>query len=147
MRRAAEFAHALGELAVRGSGGPEQVAALAARARAEGVPLWMARRFAPGPAGPIAVVVDRRLVQVDVWGPHAPAVRLRAPSGYQPHPRDPSGGLVLTVGPVHARLELRRTFRKSKSGVEIGTPNGTGRCGARTRRAPGCSATTAVSPC
>lgn len=122
VRRAAEFAHALGELAVRGSGGPEQVAALAARARAEGVPLWMARRFAPGPAGPIAVVVDRRLVQVDVWGPHAPAVRLRAPSGYQPHPRDPSGGLVLTVGPVHARLELRRTFRKSKSGVEIGTP-------------------------
>ncbi|MFD9435964.1 hypothetical protein [Streptomyces sp. NPDC060002] len=54
-RQAAEFARKPGELAVRQCGGSAQVAALADRARAEGVPLWIARRFAPGPAGPIAV--------------------------------------------------------------------------------------------
>src|SRR5687768_4424581 len=67
VRRAADFARALGESAVRGCGGADQVAALAARAHAEGVPLWIARRYAPGPAGPVAVTVDRRLVRVDVW--------------------------------------------------------------------------------
>lgn len=123
VRRAAEFAHALGELAVRRCGGPEQVAALAARARAEGVPLWIARRHAQGPAGPVAVAVDRRLVRVDVWGPHAPVVRLRAPNGFLGETEAPDGGLVMTVGDVPARLDLRKRFRKSKRSVEIHLPD------------------------
>ncbi|MGV9640486.1 hypothetical protein [Streptomyces sp. NPDC003514] len=122
VRRAAEFARALGELSVRVCGGPAAVAALAERARAEDVPLWMARRYAPGPAGPVAVAVDRRLVRVDVWGPHAPAVRLRAPHGYTGDSSSPGAGLVLTVGDQYARLSLRRTLRKSKRGVEIQLP-------------------------
>ncbi|MFG1666300.1 hypothetical protein [Streptomyces sp. Y7] len=122
VRRAAEFAHRLGELAVWRCGGPDQVAALAARARAEGVPLWIARRVAPGPAGPIAVAVDRRLVRVDVWGPHAPVVRIRAPYGFRRDGLDPAQGLRLTVGEVTAQLELRRKMRKSKSSVEVRLP-------------------------
>ncbi|MFJ3442863.1 hypothetical protein ACIPM2_17030 [Streptomyces sp. NPDC086081] len=122
-RHAADFARALGELAVRRCGGPDHVAALAARARAEGVPLWIARRHAPGPAGPVTVAVDRRSVRVDVWGPHAPAVRLRAPYGYRPDSADRSGGLVLYVGDLSARLELRKKARKSKSWVEIRLPD------------------------
>ncbi|MFB6942685.1 hypothetical protein ACFCZY_18510 [Streptomyces sp. NPDC056237] len=123
VRRAAEFAHSLGELSVRRCGGPDEVAALAARARAEGVPLWIARRFAPGPAGPVAVAVDRRLVRVDVWGPHAPAVRIRAPRGFRPDAPDPSQGLRLTVGDVTAELVLRKKLRKSKSSVEVRLPD------------------------
>ncbi|MEU6889493.1 hypothetical protein ABZ918_30655 [Streptomyces viridosporus] len=123
VHRAAEFARALGELAVRGCGGPDAVAALAERARAEGVPLWIARRYAPGPAGPVAVAVDRHLVRVDVWGPHAPAVRLRAPHGFDDDADDPSGGLLLTVGDAPARLVLKRKRRKSKSRVEIHLPD------------------------
>ncbi|MDT3728105.1 hypothetical protein ROS62_25800 [Streptomyces sp. DSM 41972] len=122
-RQAAAFAHALGELAVRRCGGPDQVAALAARAHAEGVPLWIARRYAPGPAGTVTVAVDRRSVRVDVWGPHAPAVRLRAPYGYRPDSADPAGGLSLTVGVLPARLELRKKLRKAKSKVEIHLPD------------------------
>ncbi|MFH9003845.1 hypothetical protein ACH4E5_11480 [Streptomyces afghaniensis] len=122
-RQAAEFAHALGELAVRRCGGPDHVAALASQAQAEGVPLWIARRYAPGPAGRVAVTVDRRLVRVDVWGPHAPAVRLRAPYGYRPDSADRAGGLVMTVGDTAARLELSRRLRKSKSKVDIRLPD------------------------
>ncbi|MFF8098761.1 hypothetical protein ACF07S_03030 [Streptomyces sp. NPDC016640] len=123
VRRAAEFARALGDLAVRRCGGAEQVAALAARAHAEGVPLWIARRYAPGPAGPVAVAVDRRLVRVDVWGPHAPAVRLRAPHGFRGDSTAPDGGLLLTVGDVAARLVLHRRLRRSRSSVEIHLPD------------------------
>ncbi|MCT7351812.1 hypothetical protein N4P33_06440 [Streptomyces sp. 15-116A] len=123
VRRAAEFARALGDLAVRRCGGPDQVAALAARAQAEGVPLWIARRYAPGPAGPVAVAVDRRLVRVDVWGPNAPAVRLRAPYGYRGDSTDPGSGLVMSVGDVYAQLVLQRRLRKSKSRVEIRLPD------------------------
>ncbi|MCF1647761.1 hypothetical protein [Streptomyces indiaensis] len=122
VRRAADFAHALGDLAVRRCGGPEHVAALAARAQVEGVPLWIARRYAPGPVGRIAVAVDRRLVRVDVWGPGAPAVRLRAPYGFRGDSTVPGSGLVMTVGDVGARLILQKKFRKSKSSVEIGLP-------------------------
>ncbi|MFF7484170.1 hypothetical protein ACFZBC_01600 [Streptomyces luteogriseus] len=121
-RQAADLAHALGELAVRRCGGPEHVADLAARARAEGVPLWIARRHAPGPAGPVTVTVDRRSVRVDVWGPHAPVVRLRAPYGYRPDSADRANGLAMTVGDTTARLELRKKMRKSKSSVEIRLP-------------------------
>ncbi|MFJ4278078.1 hypothetical protein [Streptomyces massasporeus] len=123
VRRAAEFARTLGELAVRRCGGPERVAALAARAQAEGVPLWIARRYAPGPAGPVAVAVDRRLVRVDVWGPGAPAVRLRAPYGFRGDSTVPGSGLVMTVGDAGARLILQKKFRKSRSSVEIGLPD------------------------
>ncbi|MEH6372988.1 hypothetical protein V7793_01280 [Streptomyces sp. KLMMK] len=119
VREAATFARTLGELAVRHCGGPEQVAALAARARAEGVPLWIARRYAPGPAGPVAVAVDRRLVRVDVWGPGAPAVRIRAPHGFYRESPGPSNGLHLTVGDASAELSLKKKLRKSKSSVEV----------------------------
>ncbi|WP_263168904.1 hypothetical protein [Streptomyces sp. SCSIO ZS0520] len=119
VRHAAEFARALGELAVRQCGGPEQVAALAARAEAEGVPLWIARRQAPGPAGPVTVAVDRRLARVDVWGPGAPVVRLRAPEGFS-RLISPSQGLALTVGEVPAELRLRKKLRKAKSSVRVG---------------------------
>ncbi|ROQ67230.1 hypothetical protein EDD93_1649 [Streptomyces sp. 840.1] len=119
VRQAAEFARALGELAVRLCGGPERVAALAGRAEAEGVPLWIARRFADGPAGPVAVAVDRRLVRVDVWGPQAPAVRIRAPRGFQGEVPEPSQGLLLTVGDATAELVLKKKLRKSKSVVEV----------------------------
>ncbi|MBD0709652.1 MULTISPECIES: hypothetical protein [unclassified Streptomyces] len=122
VRQAAAFARELGELAVRLSGGPERVAALAESARAEGVPLWLARRFAPGPAGPVAVAVDRRLVRVDVWGPHAPVVRIRAPHGFRPDSTIPSKGLGLTVGEATAELTLTKRFRKAKSTVEATLP-------------------------
>ncbi|MEF9910830.1 hypothetical protein RJT17_11585 [Streptomyces sp. P5-A9] len=122
VRRAAEFARALGELAVRLCGGPEQVAALSARAEAEGVPLWIARRLVEGPAGPVAVAVDRRLVRVDVWGPHAPVVRIRAPRGFRGDDPDPSKGLRLSVGDATAELVLKKKLRKSKSVVEARLP-------------------------
>ncbi|QIJ65439.1 hypothetical protein [Streptomyces sp. JB150] len=129
-RRAVQFAHALGEWAVRRCGGPEGVAALADRARAEGVPLWIARRHAPGPAGPVTVAVDRNLVRVDVWGPGAPVVRLRAPFGFHGHGQghgyghghEPSKGLRLTVGDVAAELDLARAKRRSKRRVEVRLP-------------------------
>ncbi|MDX3803986.1 hypothetical protein, partial [Streptomyces sp. AK04-3B] len=122
VRQAAEFARSLGELAVRQCGGPAQVAALADRARAEEVPLWIARRFAPGPAGPITVAVDRRLVRVDVWGPHAPVVRIRAPDGFGPHVTGESAGLRLTVGGVTAELVLKKKLRRSRSHVQARLP-------------------------
>ncbi|UUU30794.1 hypothetical protein JIX56_13240 [Streptomyces sp. CA-210063] len=124
VRQAAEFAHRLGELAVWHCGGPAQVAALAAQAQAEGVPLWIARRYAPGPTGPVTVAVDRRLIRVDVWGPHAPVVRIRAPRGFHHDAPEPSRGLRLTVGDVTARLVLTKRLRKSKSSVEVRLPNG-----------------------
>ncbi|GAB2449891.1 hypothetical protein [Streptomyces incanus] len=123
VRQASEFARALGELAVRRCGGPDQVTALAARARAEGVPLWIARRFAQGPAGPVTVTVDRRLVRVDVWGPGAPMVRIRAPRGFHPDSPEPGKGLRLAVGDVAAELVLRKKLRKSKSFVEVRLPD------------------------
>ncbi|MDQ0687824.1 hypothetical protein QFZ56_006787 [Streptomyces achromogenes] len=122
VRQAAEFARRLGELAVRRCGGPAQVAALADRARAEEVPLWIARRFAPGPAGPITVAVDRRLARVDVWGPHAPVVRIRAPHGFTPYAPEQSAGLRLTVDGVAAQLALKRKLRRSRSHVEVRLP-------------------------
>ncbi|MER6628544.1 hypothetical protein ABT301_09915 [Streptomyces sp. NPDC000987] len=131
VRQAARFARALGELAVRRCGGPERVAATADRARAEGVPLWMARRSAPGPAGPVMVVVDRRLVRVDVWGPGAPVVRIRAPHGFHRDSAQPDRGLRLTVGEVTAQLGLRKKPRRSRSSVEVRLPGRPGQPGGR----------------
>ncbi|MFD9902791.1 hypothetical protein [Streptomyces sp. NPDC059063] len=122
VRQAAAFARALGELAVRQSGGPDRVTALAEQARAEGVPLWIARRSAPGPAGPVTVAVDRRLVRVDVWGPGAPVVRIRAPHGFVGDVGGPSKGLWVTVGEATAELALTKKLRKSKSSVEVRMP-------------------------
>ncbi|MFJ5775276.1 hypothetical protein [Streptomyces sp. NPDC093094] len=122
VRHAAGFARELGQLAVRLCGGPGQVAALADRARSEGVPLWIARRFAPGPAGPVTVAVDRRLVRIDVWGPHAPVVRIRAPYGFHGDAGDPSQGLRMTVGEVTAQLSLKKKLRRSRSSVEARLP-------------------------
>ncbi|MEX0172298.1 hypothetical protein [Streptomyces sp. LMG1-1-1.1] len=119
VRQAADFARELGELAVRLSGGPDGVHALAGRAWAEGVPLWIARRYAEGPAGPITVAVDRRLVRVDVWGPQAPVVRIRAPHGFHGDSGDPAKGLRLTIGDAAADLRLTKKLRKSKSSVEV----------------------------
>ncbi|WP_205530687.1 hypothetical protein [Streptomyces sp. MBT27] len=122
VRQAADFAQALGELAVRQCGGPAQMNDLTERARAEGVPLWMARRCAQGPAGPVAVAVDRRLVRVDVWGPSAPVVRIRAPHGFLGATADQGQGLRMTVGDVPAALVLMTKLRKSKSYVQAQLP-------------------------
>ncbi|MEU6079507.1 hypothetical protein [Streptomyces sp. NPDC047108] len=122
VRRAAEFAHALGELAVRRVGGPGAVAALTEVARTEGVPLWIARRIAPGPAGTIAVAVDRRSARVDVWSASAPAVRLRAPYGVSPDRRIRDRGLVLTVGEVPASLAVTADRRRSRCAVTVDIP-------------------------
>ncbi|MFJ4206084.1 hypothetical protein ACIP2Y_41550 [Streptomyces sviceus] len=123
VRQSAQFARELGAMAVRQCGGPQQVAALAARAEAEGVPLWIARRHAQGPAGPVTVALDRRLGRVDVWGPQAPVVRIRAPHGFQPDAADPSKGVRLTVGDVPAQLSFKKKLRKSKSSVEVRLPD------------------------
>ncbi|MGK5629457.1 hypothetical protein, partial [Streptomyces sp. URMC 123] len=119
VHRAAEFAHALGEMAVRHSGGPERVAEWVARAHAEGVPLWMARRSAEGPCGPVTVAVDRRSVRADVWAPHAPVVRLRAPFGLSADRRDPSRGLALTIGGAPANVIVHRSGRKAHCYVAV----------------------------
>jgi uncharacterized membrane protein YgcG len=124
VRQAAEFAHRLGELALRHCGGPAQVNALAEQARALGVPLWMARRYAPGPAGQVGVAVDRRLVRVDVWGPGAPPVRIRAPHGLLRSTADQAQGLRMTVGDVPAALVLKKKLRKSKSCAQARLPQG-----------------------
>ncbi|WP_461063976.1 hypothetical protein [Streptomyces pseudoechinosporeus] len=121
-RRAAEFAQVLGDMAVRHAGGPAAVAALADRARAEGVPLWMARRVADGPGGPVTVAVDRRSVRVDVWSPSALTVRVRAPHGVSADRRDPSRGLLLTVGETPALLAATFARRKSKRRVVVEIP-------------------------
>jgi uncharacterized membrane protein YgcG len=123
VRQAAQFARELGTMAVRQCGGPQQVTALAARAQAEGVPLWIARRHTPGPAGPVTVALDRRLGRVDVWGPGAPVVRIRAPHGFQPDAADPSKGVRLTIGDVPAQLSFKKKRRKSKSSVEVRLPD------------------------
>lgn len=123
VRRAAEFAHALGGLAVERCGGPQEVGRAAAVAQAEGVPLWIARRRAPSPGGPVSVAVDRRTVRVDVWAEGAPAVRIRAPRGASRDPRYPSRGLLITVGDVPAGLEVFRPGRLlTRSGVVVETP-------------------------
>ncbi|MFI6689484.1 hypothetical protein [Streptomyces sp. NPDC050485] len=124
VRQAAEFAKALGELAVRHCGGPAQMNALVEQARVEGVPLWMARRYADGPAGPVGVAVDRRLVRVDVWGPDAPPVRIRAPHGFLSNTADQAQGLRMTVGDVPAALILKKKLRKSKSYAQARLPQG-----------------------
>ncbi|MCX5205507.1 hypothetical protein OG897_29115 [Streptomyces sp. NBC_00237] len=124
VRQAAAFARALGELAVRCCGGPARLDVLAGQARGEGVPLWIARRYAHGPAGPVGVAVDRRLVRVDVWGPGAPAVRIRAPHGCVSSTADRAQGLRMTVGDVPAVLVLAKKMRKSKSYVQARLPQG-----------------------
>ncbi len=146
-RQAAAFARALGELAVRRCGGPGQVAALAARAREEGVPLWIARRHAPGPAGPVTVAVDRRQVRADVWGPYAPAVRLRAPYGFLGNDGAGGTGLVLTVGTPSHSCRCARSSASPGARWRSVCPTGSGPCDVRTRRAPGCCAVRRGSPC
>ncbi|TNM32153.1 hypothetical protein [Streptomyces sedi] len=99
VRDVAGFAAALGELAARHAGGAGAVREAARRAAAEGVPLWIARRQAPGPGGrPVTVAVDRRLVRADVWVEGAPAVRLRGPYGWSAGAGDPLAGLGVTIG-------------------------------------------------
>ncbi|MFJ8444825.1 hypothetical protein [[Kitasatospora] papulosa] len=147
VREAAAFARAFGELAVRRCGGPGQVAALADRARAEGVPLWIARRLAGGPAGPVAVAVDRRLVRVDVWGPHAPAVRIRAPHGFHEDVQGPSKGCVRrSAGPRRSSCS-GRSCASPEARWRRGCRERTGCCGVRTPRVRGCCATIVASPC
>ncbi|CAM5639759.1 hypothetical protein SHIRM173S_04745 [Streptomyces hirsutus] len=63
-------------------------------------------------------------MRVDVWGPGAPVVRIRAPRGFHPDSPEPDKGLRLTVGDVAAReLVLRKKLRKSKSSVEVRLPD------------------------
>ncbi|MFI6055219.1 hypothetical protein ACIBCO_34670 [Streptomyces violascens] len=84
----------------------------------------MARRYAPGPAGQVGVAVDRRLVRVDVWGPGAPPVRIRAPHGYPSSTADQAQGLRMTVGDTPAALVLKKKLRKSKSYARARLPQG-----------------------
>ncbi len=123
VRRAAEFARCLGELAVWLSGGPESLAAIVGQAEAEGVPLWITRRQAPGPLGPITVTVERRLVRADVWGPRAPTVRLRGPYGLVAG-RDAATRLTVTVGESPANLWVTQAARRSRRLVAVQAPQG-----------------------
>ncbi|SOD67633.1 hypothetical protein SAMN06297387_13232 [Streptomyces zhaozhouensis] len=114
VRDVAGFAAALGELAARHAGGAGAVREAARRAEAEGVPLWIARRQAPGPHGrPVVVAVDRRLVRADVWTEGAPPVRLRGPYGWSAGAGAPLAGLVVTIGerPVNMRPTWSRWGR------------------------------------
>ncbi|WP_052847383.1 hypothetical protein [Streptomyces avicenniae] len=124
VRRAREFARVLGEFAVRASGGEEAVRAHAARAAAEGVPLWMARRVAPGPAGPITVSVDRALVRADVWTPGVPAVRLRGPRGLPARRANPAAGLTVTIGEQPAELIAALRTRTTRRTVIVQSLHG-----------------------
>ncbi|WP_461038473.1 hypothetical protein [Streptomyces mayteni] len=125
VRRAAEFARALGELAVRQVGGQAAVQGHAERAAREGVPLWMARRLAPGPAGgPIAVAVDRRLMRADVWAADAPTARLRGPQGLVAGDENMPALLALTVGEQPAALTVERGWRKSRRSVTVSSSFG-----------------------
>ncbi|RMI25202.1 hypothetical protein, partial [Streptomyces triticirhizae] len=90
------------------------------RAAAEGVPLWIARRQAPGPHGrPVWVAVDRRLVRADVWTEDAPPARLRGPRGWTAEPNDPVRGLTVTVGAWPATLGATLGWRKSKRSLSL----------------------------
>ncbi|MDT0309314.1 hypothetical protein RM780_20455 [Streptomyces sp. DSM 44917] len=127
-RRADEFARAYGDLAVHVSGGPQAVAEAARQAEAEGVPLWMARRAAPGP---VLVAVDRRLVRADVWatGPdgRVTAARLRGPYGLTVRALRASNEppLTVTVGERPARLVVQRGWRRSQRAVVVESLLGT----------------------
>lgn len=123
VRRAAEFAEALGEFAVQHSGGAREVELLAARARDEGVPLWIARRHAATPAGPVTVAVDRRSVRADVWADGALPVRIRAPHGVRLDRRVADRGLRLTIGDTRADLTVEHEYwRPGKSHVTVAIP-------------------------
>ena len=119
-RRAAEFAGALGELCVRAVGGRDAVAGHARRAAAEGVPLWLARRVAPGPAGgPVVVAVDRRLARADVWADGAPPARLRGPLGLPAGQSNVAELLAVSVGDAPAALTVEQSWRKSQRSVTV----------------------------
>ncbi|WP_059010377.1 hypothetical protein [Streptomyces specialis] len=124
VRRAAEFVRVLGDLAVRLSGGRDAVAQAAERAAHEGVPLWMARRVAHGPAGPVVVAVDRRLVRADVWTPGLPVARLRGPYGMPAGLTDVPPALVVTLGEMPAHITLVQNWRKSKRTVIVQAAQG-----------------------
>ncbi|MER0240817.1 hypothetical protein AAHZ94_01990 [Streptomyces sp. HSW2009] len=124
-RRAREFAQALGQLAVAQSGGAEAVAALAAQAQHDGVPLWIARRQSSGPTGEmITVTVDRRLVRADVWGPGTPVIRLRGPYGMPARHRDAASMLTVTIGEQPATLSVTHSWRKSQRTVSLQSAQG-----------------------
>ncbi|WP_245997436.1 hypothetical protein [Streptomyces armeniacus] len=122
-RRAADFARALGELAVLRSGGPEAVGRLASQARAVGVPLWIARRSAHGPHGPVTVAVDRRGVRVDVWAEGAPTVRIRAPQGVSLDRKNQTRNLEMTIGDEPAALTIDTSRLLSKNTVTVAAAN------------------------
>ncbi|MGK5532565.1 hypothetical protein [Streptomyces sp. URMC 129] len=124
VRRAAEFARVLGDLTVRMSGGPDAVAEAAERAAHEDVPLWMARRVAHGPAGPVVVAVDRRLVRADVWTPGLPVARLRGPYGMPAGLTEVPPNLVVTIGEMPAYVTLLQHWRKTKRGVILQAAQG-----------------------
>ncbi|MDT0267216.1 hypothetical protein RM844_13060 [Streptomyces sp. DSM 44915] len=121
VRNAAAFAAALGPLAVRRSGGQDQVRRAEAEAAGVGVPLWIARRQAPGPHGQaITVAVDRRLVRADVWSAGAPQVRLRGGYGRPAGFRGCLDELTVTVGPARATLEFDDGWRGINRSVGLG---------------------------
>ncbi|MDT0318054.1 hypothetical protein [Streptomyces millisiae] len=125
VRRAAEFAAALGELSVRMAGGRDVVAGYARLAAQEGVPLWIARRITFGPTGgPIAVAVDRRLARADVWAPDVASARLRGPLGLRAGQENLAQLLAVTIGSAPAALAIERGWRKSQRSVTVHSPVG-----------------------
>ncbi|MBB1244643.1 hypothetical protein GL263_13865, partial [Streptomyces durbertensis] len=124
VKHARRFADELGALAVRLSGGPDAVAAVADQAARLGVPLWIARRVAHTPAGPVTVAVDRRLVRVDVFADGLPPVRLRGPYGLRADRPDPAADLTLTVGDERAVLTVHQSWRKTRRSVSVRTSAG-----------------------
>lgn len=124
VRQAAELVRHLGPWMVRACGGAEAVEAAARQAAAEGVPLWIARRTAHGPAGDLTVAVDRRSVRADVRGPNAPAVRLRGRLTERTQQRKLAAQTAVSVGDSPATLSV----------LQPGTSMGLGRSGQATLR-------------
>ncbi|MBB1255447.1 hypothetical protein [Streptomyces alkaliterrae] len=124
VKHARRFADELGTLALRLSGGPDAVAYAADQAARLGVPLWIARRAAHTPAGPVTVAVDRRLVRVDVFADGLPPVRLRGPYGLRAARPDPTADLTLTVGDERAAFTVRQSWRKTRRSVSVRTSAG-----------------------
>lgn len=137
VKEARAFADALGRLAVQHSGGPAAVAQQAALAAQHQVPLWLARRTAVSPSGPVTVTVDRRLVRADVWAQGLPAVRLRGPRGLLANRQDPTADIRVFVesdptgSPTGSRpaeqalLSTTESWRKSRRSLTVHT-HGTG---------------------
>lgn len=126
VRHASALVGHLGPWLVRASGGAQAVEAAMERAAHEGVPLWITRRTAPGPAGEVRVAVDRRSVRADVWGPNAPAVRLRGRLAERTNQRTLAAQAAVSVGDTPASLSVVEpgVFSPGRGQVTLTTEQG-----------------------